>query len=391
MPSRRALLAALGTASATAGCLDRVRGTLGDDEQRIRTACDPPTAAWPTDGGGSRRTGRADAAPPPADADGVALPLGRRDSGRRRLAANLPVIADGTAFVPTAGTFVAVDLETPGREPAWTYQLDDDMDATPAMACGAVLALGLNTLTALDPASGKRYWQADVGGFGPAAVGVVADRVYVGGPSLTALDARTGEERWTADGGDTVAVDGTGVYSTENSNGTGGVYAHAHDGTERWHRPLGKVVGSASVRDGTVYVVDEGGTVYALEAASGETAWSRTLDGVEKVYTGPAVGEDEVVVPAGNGDRSAVLEAATGEQRWTADTGIVTGRPVVGADWVALGRTNEGVTLYDRRSGDERTTWTRDAYEFGTIAGLAPLGDGFVVRGGTTSGLTLVR
>ena len=40
-------------------------------------------------------------------------------------------------------------------------------------------------------------------------------------------------------------------------------------------------------------------------------------------------------MPAGNGDRSAVLEAATGEQRWTADTGIVTGRPVVGADWVA--------------------------------------------------------
>ena len=63
MPSRRALLAALGTASATAGCLDRVRGTLGDDEQRIRTACDPPAATWSTDGGDSRRTGRTDAAP----------------------------------------------------------------------------------------------------------------------------------------------------------------------------------------------------------------------------------------------------------------------------------------------------------------------------------------
>ena len=42
MPSRRALLAALGTASATAGCLDRVRGTLGDDEQAmLRDALDP--------------------------------------------------------------------------------------------------------------------------------------------------------------------------------------------------------------------------------------------------------------------------------------------------------------------------------------------------------------
>ncbi len=392
MPSRRALLAAVGTASAaTAGCLQRVHSTLGGDGRRVETPCDPPSATWPTAGGDARRSGRTTVAPPPADAEAVGLSLGRRGNGRHRLASKLPAVADGTAFVPTAGTFVAVDLDAPGGDPAWIHQLDDDMDAVPAMACGVVLAVGLNTVTAVDPTSGERYWQADVGGFGPAAVGVLADRVYVGGPSLAARDARTGAERWTANGGDTISVDGSGVYSTENANGEGAVYAHDHAGGRLWHRPLGKFVGSATVADGTVYAVEERGTVYALDAASGETEWSRTLDAVEKVYSGPAVGGGDLVVPAGNGGESVVLDAATGETRWSAPTGIVTGRPVVGDDWIALGRTNEGVTVYDRASGDERTTWTRDEYHLGTIAGVVPTEHGFVVRGGTTSGLTLLR
>jgi len=393
MPSRRALLAALGSATAaTAGCIDRVRGTLEDDgDRRIEAACDQPDATWPTDGGDSRRSGRTTLAPPSSAAEAVPLSLGRRDGGQHRLASNLPAVADGTAFVATAGTFVGVDLADPVGEPVWIHQVDDDMDAPPAMACGAALGLGLNTVTAVDAAGGERYWQAEVGGFGPAGIGVLADRIYVGGPQLTALDARTGGERWSVDGGDTVAVAESGVYSTENSNGDGAVFAHAHDGTERWQRRLGKFVGSASVADGTVYAVEERGTVYALEAATGETVWSRTLDTVKKLYTGVAVGEDELVVPAGTGDRSFVLDAATGETRWSAATGIATGRPVIGDDWVAIGRTNEGLTVYDRTSGEERTTWTRDEYDLGTIAGVVPTPAGFIVRGGTTSGLTLLR
>jgi membrane protease YdiL (CAAX protease family) len=66
-----------------------------------------------------------------------------------------------------------------------------------------------------------------------------------------------------------------------------------------------------------------------------------------------------------------------------------TGRPVVGDDWVAFGRTNEGVT--DRASDDECTSWSREEYAFGTMAGVVPTPQGLVVRGGTTSGLTLLQ
>jgi outer membrane protein assembly factor BamB len=393
MPSRRALLAALGgTTTATAGCIDRLGGPFETEaDRRIAGACDQPTGAWPTAGGDSRRTGRSDTSLPPTETEGRRVSLGRRDDGQPRLASGLPAVADGRAFVPSGRELVAVDLASPDAEPAWVHGTGDDVDAVPAMACGAVLAPGVNTLTAVDPVTGDRYWQAEVGGVGPAALGVIADRVYVGGPTVVAVDARTGDQRWTADGGDTVAVDGTGVYSTENANGNGGIYAHDHDGTRRWHRPLGKMVASATVRDGTVYAVDTAGTVHALDAASGETDWSRRLDGVEKVHTGLAARGEALVVPAGTGERSVVLDAASGEPDWWADTGIVTGRPVVGDDWIAIGWTNHGVTVYDRASGAERATWTREAYDLGTIDGLVPLERGLLVRGGTTSGLTLLR
>jgi len=64
---------------------------------------------------------------------------------------------------------------------------------------------------------------------------------------------------------------------------------------------------------------------------------------------------------------------------------------VIGDNWVAFGRTNEGVTVYDRSTGDHRTTWPRAEYDFGTIDGLVPVEDGFVIREGSTSGLVVLR
>ena len=70
---------------------------------------------------------------------------------------------------------------------------------------------------------------------------------------------------------------------------------------------------------------------------------------------------------------------------------IVTGRPVIGDHWVAFGRTNEGVTIYDRSTGDHRTTWSRTEYEFGISDGLVPVKDGFMVRESSTSGFVMLR
>jgi outer membrane protein assembly factor BamB len=392
MPSRRTLLTGLGAAAAAGvgGCIGRVRSAF-DDEPPVTGPCDDADATWPTAGGDRGRTGRTDVDPPAPDVDAVDLLAGVRDDGGRRLASTLPAVGDGTAYVPSGGGVAAVDLDEPTAEPRWFRDLDDDVDAVPALACGAVLAAGLNETVALDPATGEERWRADVGGHGETTVATSGETAVVAGPRPVALEVRTGSETWRASGGDTVAIGSRGVYTTRNANGVGDAYAHDLKGEERWHLALGKIVGSASVLDGTVWVADNRGSVYAIDGTTGETLWSRSLDGVQKVHTGLAVGGGDVVVPAGTGDRSVVLDAETGETRWVVDSGIVTGRPLIGDDWVALGRTNVGVTVYDRATGEPRASWTRDEYDLGTVDGIVPVEEGFLVRGGTTSGLTLIR
>lgn len=394
MPSRRILLTALGTAAtaATAGCIAGVREVF-TDEPSVTGPCDDPDWVWPTAGGDPGRTGRTDTAPPAPDADSVDLLAGLLNNGQQRLASSLPAVADGTAYVPSGSGLVALDLnrETPADEPAWVHDLDDDVDAVPTLACGVVLVPGLNHLVALDPATGESYWRADIGGHSETTVASLNETVHVAGVNSAAIDIRTGTIQWHAEGGDTLALDDTGVYTTLNVNGTGGIFAHDLDSEERWHLALGKIVGSATVHEGTVWVADNNGTVYAIDAETGETHWSQSLAGVAKIHSGLAVSSDDVAVPAGTGDQSVILDAATGEPRSTIDTGIVTGRPVIGDDWIAFGRTNIGVTVYDRTTGEPRTTWSREEYDLGTVAGLVPIEDGFVVRGGTTSGLTRIR
>lgn len=376
--------------SLTAGCVGRLSKAL-DTEPPVEGPCTDSTGGWPTAGGDPGRTGVTDTAPPAPDADSFDLLGALSDDGRQRLASTLPAVVNGTAFIPTGTELAAPDINYPSDNARWIQEFDDDIDAVPTLACGVVLVLGLNQLTALDPDTGDQYWQVDVGGYGEATVGARGETVYVAGVNPTAIDIRTGNIKWSVDGGDTLAIGTDGIYTTLNVNGGGGIFAHDFDGEERWHLALGKIVGSASVTTETVWVADTEGTVYAIDAVTGETHWSRSLAGVTKIHSGLAVHGDDVVVPAGNGETSLVLDAATGETRWTKDTGIVTGRPVIGDDWVAFGRTNSGITVYDRATGDHRTTWSREEYDLGTIDGLVPIEEGFIIRGGTTSGLTLLR
>jgi len=362
-----------------------------ENETTVKGACDDSPATWPTAGGDPGRTGHTDTAPPGPDADVVDLLAGFREDGSQEFAAALPVVVDGIAYVPVTSGLIAVNLESPRDEPRWRYDLDNQVEAVPLSTCGVALAPGLSRLDAIDQGTGERYWRVDAGSRGATSVASREETIFVAGTSLVALDMRTGDRLWNVDGGDMLALGDAGVYSTKNANGTGDIYAHDFDGKQRWHLSLGKIVGSASVRDRTVWVADNRGTVYAIDAWSGETFWSRSLDDVEKIYSGLAVHGEDVVVPAGMGSTSFVLNAETGETRWKTNTGFVTGRPIIGDDWVALGRTNTGITLYDRGTGEQRTTWSREEYGLGTIDGLVPVEGGFVVRGGTTSGLTLIQ
>ncbi|AGB17516.1 hypothetical protein Halru_2946 [Halovivax ruber XH-70] len=392
MSSRRALLAATGTAASvgTAGCIGLIRRELAGYTP-IDGPCDEPAGAWPTAGGDPGRTGRTDTAPPAHDAAAVDLLAGVRDDSQQH-SSSLPVVGDGTVYVPATGGLVAIDLDAPLDGPIWNRDLDDGINAVPVLACGAVFTPGTNRLAALDRASGDRYWRADAVShhYNDVTAAVLDDTIYVAGLSPTAVDIFTGTVQWLKGAGTTLSLDDGGVYTTRNDSRVSGIFAYDLNGEERWH-VSGAFVGSPTVLDGTAWAVDDSGTVYAIDARTGDVDWSRLLPGVDRADAGLAVAGDEVFVPAGTGSTSVALDATTGEIRWTAGTGIVTSRPVVGDDWVAFGRTNDGVTVYDRSTGEERITWSRAAYHLGTIDGLVPVEDGFVIREGTSMGLSLLR
>jgi len=392
MPSRRALLSAIGTAASvgTAGCVSQIRRELAGYTP-IEGPCDDPTGTWPTAGGDPGRTGRTATVPPAPDATAVDLLASICDNdGQQQHALSLPVVADGTAYIPVSGGLAAVDLDAPMNGPMWSQGLEDGITAVPVLACGAVFAPGMNQLAALDQTSGERSWRTDAGSHhrNDATVAALDDTIYVAGGGLAAVDIHTGTVQELEGAGETLALDDDGIYTTRSDSG---IFAYDLNGEERWHISSKEVRGSASVLDGTVWVADYHGTAYAIDARTGEVYWSHSLPGVNKIDAGLAVAGDEVFVPAGTGTTSVALDAATGEIRWAVDTGIVTGRPVVGDDWVAFGRTNDGVSVYDRSTGEERTTWSRTEYHLGTIGGLVPVEEGFVIWERSSSGLSLLR
>lgn len=389
MPSRRALLTALGSVAGTttAGCLGSVRSRLSA-EPPIDGPCAPSPDSWSTAGGDAGRTARTETAPPGTDAESSSVSLGVDEESGRRLASAVPALWNGVAFVPSAGGVVAAD---PGDEPRWVTDTERTVDAVPAVGCGVVFAAGLSQVIALDPETGEQRWATDAGSHEATALAYREGVLYaadVDGP--VALDARTGEEKWRADGGRTLALGADGLFAAEFANGEGDLYGYDTDGTERFHLSLGKIVGSPTVADGTVYAVDNEGTLYAVDARTGETRWSRSPPDNGKLHTGLAVRDDTLLLPAGHGNVSYALDTETGETLWEQRTQMVTGRPVVGPDWVAFGRTNVGVSVYDLGTGEHQQTWKREEHDLGIVRGLVPVQNGLIVDGGGPTGLTVL-
>lgn len=131
-----------------------------------------------------------------------------------------------------------------------------------------------------------------------------------------------------------------------------------------------------------VYVVTRGGTVHALDAASGGVEWSTSLDRADGSHRGLAVvagdapafpdgvGGDAVVAPAGNGRYTTVLDRGTGAVLHRADTGSVRAAPVVTDGGVLVARTNGGIGVLGRDSaeGDPRYAIAADALSAGDAA-----------------------
>lgn len=200
--------------------------------------------------------------------------------------------ADGTVFAGTSDDAIGVSGETlfalrPDGTEAWAVEGGDAFDG--AVHDGTLYVdNGGMRLLALDPSDGSTRWSSDLGIPGPLAV--YGDTLYLDAPSenengdypLVAVDATSGEARWRYGVDEpgrfvvtgAVEADGT-VYATEYDGLL--VAVDPVDGTERWRYDAGaRTSQGVAVHGGTAYL-PAGGELHAVDTASGEPRWTRSV------------------------------------------------------------------------------------------------------------------
>ncbi len=392
MPSRRALLTAVGAAVAsTAGCLaaaprsDRILDPLADTrlDERATTQFQ----------GGLHNRGAVDHSIPSAVAVDWRLPINRGD---HTAAKSTPVqLPDGDVVV--AADTGHVRRISPAGDVRWTATVEPTtrgIHGTPAVANETVYVGAYDgALYAFDLETGTRRWRRPLGdaiGSSPVyynGVVYVAVEYFQPSGSVAAVDAATGAQVWADDRPtnhphSTIAIDLTagrlvvgandgncyawtfpglerawvfetgapikGPVATHGDLAIVGSWDHhvygvdLDDGSRQWSAEMGaEVMSGPAIADGRAYVGSHDGTVAAFDAANGEREWQYATGGavIGALTATPAH------VLAGSYDRALhAIDASTGRRRWrTVGDGAATSAPLVTAD---------GIYYAERRSAD---------------------------------------
>jgi outer membrane protein assembly factor BamB len=145
----------------------------------------------------------------------------------------------------------------------------------------------------------------------------------------------------------------------------GGVYAlHASDGTTQWQypadgKPVAVFAATPALDGGFLYVTDDSGQAYKLDAATGKEVWKVKLDGT--LRSAPVVTGGMVYFGSSNGHCYA-LSAATGQTVWDETTnGPILTSPVVTGGLVVFSSSDSSVYSLNARTGHKAWSVPYDA------------------------------
>jgi outer membrane protein assembly factor BamB/TPR repeat protein len=342
---------------------------VGSDDKKLYAlkteSLGPAKSPWPMRGQNAQHTGRATAV------------------------AELPVVkTEPIAEARKSGTVL------------WEFETEGAVYSSPAIGtdgtvyiASATSGRGRPTIFALDGKTGVKRWEV-------AKSGIVAkNSISIGKGGVVYLttisqvlsfDGQTGKAGWSRAGvGDTTptfGADGT-LYTV---SGRASRRVHALDVTklkkgrlsqiQKWYSSIAGTffIGAGSLykvsslpvigSDGTLFIGEEGGMVFALDGKTGVKKWE--FDAGGPIWSSAAIGSDGMVYIGSatkkmDGDRAGIdgergkvyaLNPATGEKKWEAATGgPVVSSPAIGADGsVYVGSDDKKVYALDGKTGAKK-------------------------------------
>ena len=279
------------------------------------------------------------------------------------------------------------DLRTVGRHDVEVRATDAAGDTWTESA-----TFTLTKEAAIVPTAGAD-WEQHHGDAGHT--GVAADEIEAG--QRLAWSYRTEGTFLT---GSPAIVDGVVYAGTRDENGDGNSAVHAVDqatGKALWTYDVpSSVHGSIAVSDGKVFVPTLRGTLFAVDATTGELAWQHDPQAAPAPYNqrtygyyGVTVADGKVLYPyqTRHGEATSgllvALDVATGERAWAAPMSGSTmsdGTPAVADGRVYVGnQTADQVIAYDLETG--RRLWIGAAQLGGWQDGIPSAADGRVFIG----------
>ena len=292
-------------------------------------------------------------------------------------------------FTPRLSVNEAWSVGMGGGEEVMRLALSPTVDGTTVFLAGHD-----GDVAAVDAATGRSAWRADVDVHLSAGPGVGDGLVVVGSPDgdVVALDAADGSERWrTRLLGEILARPAVGRGTVVIHTVDGRVHAlRAVDGTESWSYeqqvPRLSLRGSAPpVLDGdTVLCAFDSGKVAALSVSDGELLWSATvaapsgrteLARLVDIDSPVEVAGDDLYVVGFQG-RLAMLARDSGQIWWARDLSSYRGLAL--GDTALYGVTDQGaVVAVSRRDGTE--LWRQEALRLRRLSTPAVVDDAVVV------------
>ncbi len=214
------------------------------------------------------------------------------------------------------GTLYAVSEST--GVIAWTQEVQNGDNSTPAVTADGVYVTYPCWTYDFRPATGESVWNNNTGcEGGGGATPVVANQIVYSPNGVSGYDGTTYNAETGALGG-TYTADSPSAFTTSTGyflqGGTLRGIAVANNAVEWSFAGDGQLAGSPIAVNQYVFIGSGSGNLYALDGATGQTAWQVTLPApvisqLVLPLSGLAAGDGLLVVPAGTKVTAYVLSA----------------------------------------------------------------------------------